>query len=187
MNKAIFFDKDGTLVENNMYPLAPTDDILPYVIEWLQWISQNTDYKLFIVSNQSFIGKWIMSPLEAESVFRTLLFKFKQYGIIFEEYVYCPHTKSDDCNCRKPKTALVDDLVKKYEIDIENSFVVWDSKSDFLLSENLGANYIQINKDSTTDKPDLSDTRLKYIVNDFRGVVDVFKAPPNFPLSRGGE
>ena len=183
MNKAIFFDKDGTLVENNMYPLAPTDDILPHVIEWLQWISKNTNYKLFIVSNQSFVNKWMMSDFEAESVFKTLLFKFRQYGVNFEEYVYCPHVKNDDCDCRKPKTTLVDDLVNRYDIDVKNSYVIWDSKSDFYLALNLGTNYIQINKNSTTDKPDLSDSRLKYIVDDFRGVVDVLKISPRFPLS----
>ena len=175
MNKAIFFDKDGTLVENNMYPLAPTDDILPHVIEWLQWISKNTDYKLFIVSNQSFVNKWIMSKKEVESVFKTLLFKFRQYWIYFEECVYCPHIKSDNCNCRKPKTLLVDELIKKYDINIKNSFVVWDSKSDFNLALNLDLNYIQINKDSTTDKTDLSDKRLKNIVDDFRWVVEIMK------------
>ena len=175
MNKIIFFDKDGTLVENDMYPLAPTDDILPHVIEWLQWIVKNTDYKLFIVSNQSFIGKWMITQDEAESVFKTLLFKFKQYWIKFEWYTYCPHIEKDDCSCRKPKTKLIDDLIKDYDIDIENSFVVWDSKSDFFLSLNLWMKYIQINKNSTTDKPDYSDPRLKFIVDDFRWIENILK------------
>lgn len=174
MIKAIFFDKDWTLVENNMYPLVPTDDILPFVIEWLKNI-EHLGYKFFIVSNQSFINKWDISIDEAESVFKTLLFKFRQNWIIFEDYIYCPHMSDEKCVCRKPKTKLVTELVKEYNIDIKNSFVIWDADWDFKLALNLWCEFIAINKDSTTDKPDFNDKRIKYVVDDFRGVVDILK------------
>ena len=174
MIKAIFFDKDWTLVENNMYPLVPTDDILPFVIEWLKNI-KHLGYKFFIVSNQSFINKWDVSIDEAESVFKTLLFKFRQNWIIFEDYVYCPHISSENCDCRKPWTVLVDALVKKYNIDVKNSFVIWDSDNDFKLALNLWSNFIAVNKKSTTDKPDFSDERIKYVFDDFRWIVEILK------------
>lgn len=171
MNKAIFLDKDWTLVDNSMYPLVPTDDILPWVIEWLKWINDNTDYLLFIVSNQSFINKWQMTQEETESVFKALSFKLRQNWIKIDWYTYCPHISSEKCDCRKPKTTMVEELARKYNIIIPESFVVWDSLVDQRLAQNLWTKFIAVRNKFTTDPPDFEDTCVTLAIDNFRELI----------------
>lgn len=172
MKKAIFLDKDWTLVDNSMYPLIATDDILPWVFEWLKWIKDNTDYLLFIVSNQSFISKWTMIREETEAVFKTLCFKLNQNWIKIEEYVYCPHKSWDNCDCRKPKTFLVDELVKKYWLSLSESFVIWDSCLDQGLAKNLWTKFIAVKNNFTTDPPNFDDESITLIIDNFTQLIN---------------
>jgi len=149
-----------------MYPLVPTDDLLPWVIEGLKAIP--SEYLLFIVSNQSFIARGRISETEVLGVFQTLMFKFRQNGIFIQECVYCPHESKQNCNCRKPNTALVDDLVKRYNLDLKNSLVVGDAKGDFELALNLGCHFVGVKNPHTTDAPDWNDPRITHTLEDMR-------------------
>lgn len=169
MQKALFIDKDWTLVSNDIYPLVPTDDILPWVIEWLKWISNNTDYKLFIISNQSFIWKWKISQDLAEAIFKVLIFKLNQQWVRIDWYFYCPHKKEDNCPCRKPKTLLLDPVIKLNDIDLSQSYVIWDSHDDYELSNNLWTKFIHVSNAFTTDTPKTKERLIN--VNSFEEII----------------
>ena len=107
-NKAAFLDKDGTLVDNSRYPLViPTDGLLVNeVVDGLLYL-QERGYKLFIISNQSWISKGQLTQEQVEKVFQSLITKLQNHGVIISDYYYCPHRKVHNCECKKPKTKLV--------------------------------------------------------------------------------
>lgn len=57
-------------------------------------------------------------------------------GIDIKEVEYCPHAPDKNCDCRKPKTGMVDHILSKYPIDLEHSWLIGDKQSDIDLAQN---------------------------------------------------
>ncbi len=139
--KAIFLDRDGTIIVDKGYLHKHKDlEFETKSIEGLKLLQQ--DFKLFIVSNQSGVGRKLFSG-EAFSKFNNeFLKKCSFQGIFFEKVFYCLHKPDDNCNCRKPKTGLLSEFLKNNNIDLKNSFMIGDKPADVKFGENLGVKSI---------------------------------------------
>lgn len=142
MIKAVFFDRDGTLIYDYGY-LADPAKVRPYkcAVSALKTLQQ-AGYHLFIVSNQSGIGRGYFTEREARAVNRRLCQLFRP--VRFDEMVFCPHSPAEKCTCRKPLPKLGLQLVKKYHIDVTRSFMVGDKKSDVDFGHALGCKSILV-------------------------------------------
>ena len=69
---------------------------------------------------------------------------FKDNGIEFEKIFICPHLPKNNCNCRKPKTGLLDNFIRDNNINWKKSVVIGNSNDDKDLAENLKLNFIKI-------------------------------------------
>jgi imidazoleglycerol-phosphate dehydratase/histidinol-phosphatase len=67
-----------------------------------------------------------------------MLDAFSSQGVEFDAVFVCPHRKSDGCDCRKPKTKLVDDYVRAQAVDLERSVMIGDRETDLEFARNLG-------------------------------------------------
>lgn len=131
-------DRDGTVIyeKPGVYLYKPEDvKLYKSTLPALKLLTQK-GYKLFIVSNQSGIGRGYFTSKEVEVIHKHLHNMLKPYKI--EEIVYCPHAPKDPCNCRKPHPLLGKRLIKKYNIDAQASFMIGDKKSDVDFGRNLG-------------------------------------------------
>ena len=109
MNRAVFLDKDGTLVKDVPYNVKP--ELVSYAgfaMESLRLL-QNKGYLLIIVSNQSGIAKGYFTELELAILINKIRSDMAAYGIDISGFYYCPHFPdtqlpefSQQCNCRKP-------------------------------------------------------------------------------------
>lgn len=148
MNKSIFLDRDGTLIEDKNYLKDEKEIVLlPNIIEGLKLLME-AGYLLFIVSNQSGVARGFFDEKTVIRINKYLKTLLLEKGIKIKEISYCPHLKggiikkySIECNCRKPKTGMIDKLVKKYNIDLNKSYVIGDKISDMELANNCGCNY----------------------------------------------
>ncbi len=142
MIKAVFFDRDGTLIYDYGYLSVP-DKVHPYkgAPEALHAL-QKAGYHLFIVSNQSGIGRGYFTEKEARDVNRRLCQLFRPAR--FDEIVFCPHAPNEDCSCRKPLPKLGLQLAGKYHIDLKHSFMIGDKKSDVEFGQALGCKSILV-------------------------------------------
>lgn len=137
--EAIFFDRDGTLIEDKHYLKSP-DDItyLPKIFDYLK-ILHKRQVKLFIVTNQSGVGRGFFSLYDVFLVHQKIHQDLKEKGIApFTEYLVCPHHPEHGCQCRKPQSALLQKTCKKYLLNATNCIMVGDKKSDLEAGENLG-------------------------------------------------
>ncbi|MCL2888673.1 MAG: HAD family hydrolase [Elusimicrobia bacterium] len=142
MNKAVFLDRDGTLIyeKPGRYLRYPRQVKLYKTAPAALKILKKLGYKIFIVSNQSGIGRGYFTAEETDKVHSRLQ---KMLGPCrADEIAYCPHAPSENCACRKPKTLLGQNLVKKYNIDIGRSFMIGDKKSDIDFGNALGVKSI---------------------------------------------
>ena len=141
--KAIFFDRDGTLNIDPGYINDPGDmKLYPHAAEILRDI-KSRGYKIFVVSNQSGIGRGRIEPGEYREVNNRFLSLTGGYDVI-DDIVYCPHEPGHECCCRKPGLLLVDIVSEHYDIDYKNSYFVGDKITDIVCGREAGLKTILV-------------------------------------------
>ena len=137
-NKAVFLDRDGTIIKDNGY-IGNLDDVefYSFTIRALKLLQE--EFLLFIVTNQSGIGKGLVKEKDVENLNDYILSYLSGNEIKIEELFYCPHKTEDKCDCKKPLPYFIDLAAEKYNIDIDQSYVIGDHPSDILFAKNAGA------------------------------------------------
>jgi D-glycero-D-manno-heptose 1,7-bisphosphate phosphatase len=95
--------------------------------------------RLFIVSNQSGVGRGLISLAQVDSVNRALVHMLELEGVRIEGVYYCPHRPEDRCDCRKPNTGLLLQAAREHSFDPKSAIVIGDKMSDVELGRKVGA------------------------------------------------
>jgi len=147
MNKAIFLDRDGVLIDNSEhYYIWKSDQLLLIdgVIENLKILLQK-GFLLFIVSNQGGISRGLYTKDDILKLHAELIQTFKANDIEITEAAFCPHhPEIEKCLCRKPDSLMIERLISKYKISKTDSYFIGDSKSDMNAAKKVGIRGIQI-------------------------------------------
>ncbi|RAP34473.1 D,D-heptose 1,7-bisphosphate phosphatase [Candidatus Marinamargulisbacteria bacterium SCGC AG-439-L15] len=137
MNKAVFFDRDGTLIKDVPYLGDPSlvqleDRVVPALR-----LLQKESFGLIIVTNQSGIGRGLITEDDYHQVHHRLISLLKDNDIEIDETFYCPYHEtegqgeykkaSDD---RKPGPGMLLKALKKYDLSPENCYMIGDKRSD---------------------------------------------------------
>ena len=139
---SVFLDRDGVIVDDTNYPHKIENfKLIPNAIEGLKLLR---NYNLFIVTNQSGIGRGLYKVEDFKNFNNHLLKELKNHGINIEKTYYCPHKPQDKCKCRKPNTMFLKEAEKEFAIDLKKSFVIGDRKSDFEMGKNSGCKTIHV-------------------------------------------
>ena len=136
MKKAIFLDRDGTINVEKDYIYKSEDLVFEEgTIEALKTF-KNLGYILIVVSNQSGIARGYFTE-EDLNIFNNNMNKIlKKNGVEITEFYCCPHHPDGIgeykkvCECRKPNNKMIEDAIKKYNIDREKSYMIGDKTSD---------------------------------------------------------
>jgi len=136
--KAVFFDRDGTLCRDANYLHSWKDfEIFPD-IDSLRRLKEK-GYLLIGISNQSGIGRGFVDESFVREVNQLFI---DRYG--FDDFFYCPHTPLECCACRKPEPGLLHNARLKHRISLKHSFVVGDKDADMLLAHMVGAYAVHV-------------------------------------------
>lgn len=136
MNKAIFLDRDGTLVDDPGYVHKIEDfKLLPNVIEGLKLLKSN--FKFFIITNQSGIRRGYYTEEDFLKFNNHLIKEFEKNNIKIEKTFMCPHTQEDNCDCRKPSEKFLKQAGKEYNIDFKKSYVIGDHEFDIEMGQKV--------------------------------------------------
>lgn len=147
MNKAIFLDRDGVLINNEHHYYIWESSQLKFiegVFENLQLL-QKKGYQLFVVSNQGGISRGLYSKENVLTLHQELIQTLGKNQIILTDILFCPHhTEIENCLCRKPQSLMLDRLIARYELDPQHSTLIGDSESDMKAAAMAGIHGIQI-------------------------------------------
>ncbi|MDR1530662.1 MAG: HAD family hydrolase [Clostridiales bacterium] len=139
MNKAIFLDRDGTLIVDTGYLRDPEQiEFLPDVIDILRKLKEY-GYLLVLVSNQSGIGRGYFTEREHLAVQERLAKLLAEQDAALDGMYYCPHSPDEGCGCRKPDTGMAIRAARELGIDLSESYMVGDKLSDIEFGTNFGA------------------------------------------------
>jgi D-glycero-D-manno-heptose 1,7-bisphosphate phosphatase len=147
--KIIFLDRDGVLNEDSPnYILSPAQ-WLP-IREAMIAVSalKKKGFKIFIISNQSAIGRELLTLQQLKKIETKMLLEVEKYGGAVDDIFYCFHKPDEGCNCRKPKSGLIQQAMRKWNIsNIKNIPLVGDKKSDMDLALSVDAYPVYISND----------------------------------------
>lgn len=154
MQKILFIDRDGTLIEEPAdFQVDALDKIrlCPKVIPALLALQQ-ANYRLVMVSNQDGLGRESFPETDFQQVQDFLLSLFSSQGINFAEIYICPHRQEDNCDCRKPKVGLLNTFFQNTSVERSQCWMIGDRESDKLFAENLGVAFVAINANQDWQK-----------------------------------
>jgi imidazoleglycerol-phosphate dehydratase / histidinol-phosphatase len=154
LSAVLFIDRDGTLVEEP--PDEQVDSLekirfLPGVFAALNELKRR-GFRLVMVTNQDGLGTSSFPQANFEKPQAFILEAFRSQGIEFEQVFVCPHFKADDCACRKPKTALVEQFMRDGAVDKATSAVIGDRDTDLQFATNLGIRGMRVRSNGTNEE-----------------------------------
>ncbi len=155
--RAIFLDRDGTInagiPKYERVDSADKVEILPNAVEGLKLL-EDLDYLCFFVTNQAGLAEGLISQKDFDVINNEVLTQVELSGIKITETYVCPHGEGSNCECRKPKPGLLLDAAKKYDIDLENSWMIGDRLTDIHTGINAGTKTILVKTGSISEAPE---------------------------------
>ena len=157
LKRAVFLDRDGTIMRDRGYLKDPEGvELLPGVVDSLKALCRE-GWKLIIVSNQSGVGRGLMTVDEMNAVHARLIRLLRGHGIEIAASYLCTHSPDDECECRKPGIASLEKASVEHSVEISQSWIVGDRESDILCGRNAACTTIWFNTgefDVASELPD---------------------------------
>lgn len=147
--KAIFLDRDGTINEYVGFLRKEEDfKLIPGVSEAIKKIN-NSGYLAIVVTNQPVIARGEVTEEELEEIHKKMETLLGLDGAYIDDIYYCPHHPDKgfegeipelkiECDCRKPKTGMLEKAAREHNIDLSSSIMIGDSTLDIKMAENAG-------------------------------------------------
>ena len=143
--KAVFLDRDGVICENRDDYVKSWDEFvwIPGAKQALSLLKER-GYLIIVVTNQSAIGRGIISRQVVEEIHDKMSTEVLKMGGKIDGIYYCPHQPSHACNCRKPKPGLLLKAGQDFKLDFSSSYLVGDSLTDVKMGHQLGCVTIMV-------------------------------------------
>jgi D-glycero-D-manno-heptose 1,7-bisphosphate phosphatase len=138
MKRAVFLDRDGTLIAEKNYLSRPEDVVIfPGVAGALKRL-QEAGFHLFIVSNQSGVGRGYFTLADVDRVHEHLCRELARDGIRFEKVYTAPEAPGQPSRGRKPSPQFLFDARDEFALDLAESFMIGDKRIDLECGWNAG-------------------------------------------------
>jgi D-glycero-D-manno-heptose 1,7-bisphosphate phosphatase len=138
MNRAVFLDRDGTIIEERNYLRSVEEVVIfPGTATALARL-QKGGVKLFIVSNQSGVGRGYFTLAEVEKVNQYLLGQLGREGVRFEKIYIAPEAPGVPSRGRKPSPQFLLDARDEFGVDLAQSYMIGDKLIDLECGWNAG-------------------------------------------------
>ena len=128
--KTIFLDRDGVINKEVGYLFRIADfEFIDGVFDVCQNF-HDLGFKIIIISNQSGIGREYYNENDYHILTEWMLEQFNNNNIKILDTFYCPHLPESNCTCRKPNPGMFIKAKNKYNIDMNNSWIIGDKETD---------------------------------------------------------
>ena len=131
LQPAIFLDRDGVIIENRANYVRSWADVTIFepAVAALARI-RHAPYKIIIVTNQSAVGRGIISLETAWAINDRLVQEIEKRNGRVDAVYMCPHAPTDNCHCRKPQPGLLLQAAADHQIDLTRSWMIGDALTD---------------------------------------------------------
>jgi D-glycero-D-manno-heptose 1,7-bisphosphate phosphatase len=143
--KLVILDRDGVINQDSAnFIKNPNEWIaLPGSLEAIALLNQS-GYRVAVATNQSGIGRGLYDMAMLNSIHDKMHRALAQVGGRIDALFYCPHTADDNCSCRKPKTGMIEDIGRRFSVDLSEVFGVGDALRDLQAFADAGCKPILV-------------------------------------------
>ena len=175
MNRAVFLDRDGVLVEERNY-LRRVEDVvfIPGSANGLKRL-RDAGFKLFIVSNQSGVGRGYFTLAEVELVNAHLCREFERQGVKFDQIYIAPEAPGQPSRGRKPSPQFLFDARDAFGVNLAQSFMIGDKLIDLECGWNAGVNtsiLVRTGYGAQVEREAASQLRQAVVVDDLKAAAE---------------
>lgn len=147
--RCIFLDRDGTINQHRGLVYQESDFVLEdCAMEAIRKINESGRLGI-VITNQPVVARGLCDISDVENIHKKLSALLGKEGVYLDDILYCPHhpdkgypEENPDykipCECRKPKTGMIDDAVGRYNIDLSESWIIGDTTMDIQTGKNAG-------------------------------------------------
>lgn len=173
MKKAIFLDKDGTLIPDIPYNIDPQLlSLNVFAGQALQRLKK-AGFKLIVISNQSGVTKGYFDLASLDKISKRINDLLNPFNATIDQFYYCPHLAdgvipefSIPCDCRKPKPGLFLQAAAEHDIDLSSSWMIGDILNDCEAGNKAGCRTILLDNGNETEWVLTGSRKPTYFVND---------------------
>ena len=181
MNKAIFLDRDGTIIRhvdflNKASQIRLLRGVARAIVSF-----KKLGFLVIIVTNQPVIARGLITMSQMDKLHQLIIRRLSAESAILDDIYFCPHHPNADliefrvkCSCRKPEIGMVLGAIKKYNIDIKKSFFVGDTTVDILTGINAGLRTILV-KTGFGGSDKKFEVKPDFEVNNLKGVLKILR------------
>ena len=167
LSPAVFVDRDGTIMEDCDYCSDPKDvRIFPSVREALLRL-KSKGFKLIIITNQSGIGRGLMTAKQYRAVEAEAL---RQLDGLIEATYFCPDVPGQHSSCRKPAPGMIVEATRQHQIDLTRSFLIGDKEIDVECGRNAGVRTIRV---KTGPEREMAGSMADWITKDVPAAAEI--------------
>lgn len=177
--KAIFLDKDGTLIPNIPYNVDPEQiTLMPGAVAALSRLEAQ-GFIFVVISNQAGVARGIFQEEELRPVRRKIESLFKTEALQLAGFYYCPHHPEGsvaefrrDCSCRKPAAGMILQAARDLSIDLQRSWMMGDILNDVEAGKRAGCRSILLNHGNETEWVDGPFRKPDFVASDLPQAAD---------------
>lgn len=137
-SRAVFLDRDGTINRDFGYLSDPRKLYIYSNAGKAIKLLSNAGFKVMIVTNQSGIGRGQVKKYELKNINRRLKGLLAKDGAKIDAIYICPHHPDENCDCRKPRPALIKKAAREFNLNLSRSYIIGDKLSDVETKEKAG-------------------------------------------------
>ncbi|UOD35865.1 D-glycero-beta-D-manno-heptose 1,7-bisphosphate 7-phosphatase [Deferribacteraceae bacterium V6Fe1] len=147
----VFIDRDGTINRDAGYINSLDNfEVYPFASQAIKLLRDN-GYLVVVITNQAGIARGIFTESFLEKIHNKMRKILQENGTDVDGIFYCPHYKGSkipeynvDCECRKPKTKMIDDAINALPVDRDNMYMIGDKYTDIQMGINAGCKTIMV-------------------------------------------
>jgi len=149
--KAVFLDRDGTINIDTGYVHRPEDFVFTHRAAEAIKLLNDKGYKVIVISNQSGISRGYYTLSDTLALHDHINAELAKIGAEIDAFYVCPHLPDGNCECRKPKPTLILRAAKRFDISLNDSWMIGDKSSDVECARNAGIRGAKIKSSDETE------------------------------------
>ncbi|NVK22291.1 MAG: D-glycero-beta-D-manno-heptose 1,7-bisphosphate 7-phosphatase [Kangiellaceae bacterium] len=142
--KVIVLDRDGVINHDSDQYIKSADEWVPIAGSLAAIASLNERFKVAIATNQSGIGRDYYDVAALNAMHNKMSNLLIQHNGHIDHIEFCPHHPDDGCDCRKPKTQMLENIGNEFKANPSEMLFVGDSTSDYNCAQSFGCQFVLV-------------------------------------------